>query len=376
MATFRDGDNEWELVRRPTRSDDLLLAWNNADAYLLRELREQGLPEGAQRVLIANDRFGALGVALAASRPQWWSDSYRAWQALTDNAEENQRDLHHIVHVPGHETPEGPIDLAVLRFPKSLAWWEDQLLRLRPQLSPDALVVAGGMIKNTPKRAFELLESCIGPTKTSLGWKKARLAFSRVDPEMSCEPGLPAKEAAVPELRATLESRPNVFSWERLDQGTRMLLGALDRSPETLDILDVGCGNGVLAFAAAHNYPNATIVGCDESYQAIASAQANASRLGVDAARLSFVTTDTLNDAVPEGTDLVVCNPPFHQGHAVGDQLAWDLFVQARQVLRPRGKLLIVGNQHLRYHEKLGRLFGNCTVRASDPKFVVLQAAR
>jgi tRNA1(Val) A37 N6-methylase TrmN6 len=70
--------------------------------------------------------------------------------------------------------------------------------------------------------------------------------------------------------------------------------------------------------------------------------------------------------------DLVLCNPPFHQQRAVGDQIAQRMFRQARDVLRPDGELWVIGNRHLGYHVALKRLFGRVELVASNAKFVVL----
>lgn len=376
MATFDDGEHRWELERRPPQPEGAARAWCSADAYLLNELRAGGHLAPGVRLAIVNDAFGALGVALRRFEPQWWSDSHRAYRALCENLAINGLAPLGAGHVPGHEAPTGPLDVVVMRFPKSLAWQEDQLLRLRPRLAPGALVIAGGMIGHTPRRAFELLKRCVGPTTTSRGWKKARLATARLDPSLDRPPGLAPSESHVPALDATLSSRPNVFSWERLDIGSRIMLAHLGASGRAGDIVDLGCGNGVLALALARAYPNASVLGVDESYQAVASARDNAARLELPPDRVRFEVADDLADVMAGGAASIVCNPPFHEGHAVGDQVAWDLFIQARRALRPGGSLTIVGNRHLRYQEKLGRLFGNCAVVAADTKFVVLRASR
>jgi len=72
----------------------------------------------------------------------------------------------------------------------------------------------------------------------------------------------------------------------------------------------------------------------------------------------------------------VLCNPPFHQQHAVTDHLAWQMFRDAKRCLQYGGELRIVGNRHLDYHHKLKKLFGNCTLIASNQKFVVLRAVK
>jgi 16S rRNA G1207 methylase RsmC len=49
---------------------------------------------------------------------------------------------------------------------------------------------------------------------------------------------------------------------------------------------------------------------------------------------------------------------------------------QARRALAPGGELRVVGNRHLGYHSKLGRLFGRCRPVAADRRFVVLSAVK
>jgi len=365
---------DWTLERLPPGGDPSLRAWSTADRYLLNHAREAGLVDHATRVLVVNDAFGALGVSLHAHRPQWWSDSFRSGRALRHNLVLNDLPDDAVTLVPGDEDPVGPFDLVLMRFPKSLAWQEDQLLRLRPLLAPSALVVAGGMIKHTPKRAFELLESCIGPTSTSLGWKKARLAFAQLDPELTCASGVPPKTIEVDGV--SISARANVFAWDKLDLGARVLLRSLPESDEPWRIVDQGCGSGVLALTLANRCPNAIVTGVDESYQAIASAEANAATAGLTQ-QTRFAVNDRLDDVAEAGdADLVVCNPPFHQSHAVGDHVAWGMFRQAQRTLVRGGRYLVVGNRHMNYHAKLKRLFGNCTTVGNDKRFVVLEATR
>ena len=82
-------------------------------------------------------------------------------------------------------------------------------------------------------------------------------------------------------------------------------------------------------------------------------------------------------DGIGDGSvDAVISNPPFHDDHALGDEVAWSIFTGARRALRDGGELRIVGNRHLDYHVKLKRIFGNVEVVASNPKFVVLSSTR
>jgi 16S rRNA (guanine1207-N2)-methyltransferase len=74
----------------------------------------------------------------------------------------------------------------------------------------------------------------------------------------------------------------------------------------------------------------------------------------------------------------VVCNPPFHQQQAITDHIAWQMFCDAKHVLRTGGQLMVIGNRHLGYDVKLTRLFGKQNVKlvTSNNKFVILQATK
>lgn len=93
---------------------------------------------------------------------------------------------------------------------------------------------------------------------------------------------------------------------------------------------------------------------------AIASAQENFSAAFGEGRQATFQVTNGLQGIPTESADLILNNPPFHQQHAVGDGIAWNMFQQSRSVLKQNGELCVVGNRHLAYHVKLKKLFGNC----------------
>jgi 16S rRNA (guanine1207-N2)-methyltransferase len=364
------------LERRPGNADANLQAWDAADTYILDQLRESGVGTGA--VLLVNDAFGALGLGLGPlDQPVCsWNDSFLAREALRANLIDNGRPADAVAFFPADETPGGPCHLVLLKFPKSMVYLHDLLTRLRPALAPGCRLIAGGIIKHTPAKAYRLLEDIIGPTRTSLGWKKARLAFTEFDPDLPDPPQVPAAVHPVPDLGFDVHNGPHVFSRDRLDAGTRLMLAQIPARQDAFEAADLGCGGGVLSLALAARCPRARILGVDESFQAVASARANAKRLGFGPDRINFQTGDGLTSLPPDSLDLVVCNPPFHQAQVVGDTQAWAMFHQARKALRPGGELLVVGNRHLGYHLKLQRLFGNCHPLVGDPRFTVLSATK
>ncbi|MET8299373.1 class I SAM-dependent methyltransferase, partial [Streptomyces sp. NPDC005180] len=135
-------------------------------------------------------------------------------------------------------------------------------------------------------------------------------------------------------------------------------------------------GNGVVGTAMAVANPDAEVVFTDESFQAVASAEATFRENAGPAAEAGFLVGDALSGVERESVDLVLNNPPFHTHRALTDSTSWRMFSGSRRALRPGGELWVIGNRHLGYHVKLRRLFGNCETVASNPKFVVLRAVK
>lgn len=86
---------------------------------------------------------------------------------------------------------------------------------------------------------------------------------------------------------------------------TRLCLLAISELARCERLLDVGCGSGILAIAAARRFPAARGQGLDVDGEAVAVAQENAARNGV-AARLTFATTPV--EAITAVFDLVLAN--------------------------------------------------------------------
>lgn len=375
MPNLDLNDKSLRLHRFPPRKNDPLQPWDSADEYLLKHVQESG-PGSGKSILVVNDAFGALTAGLHDYRPATWNDSHLSRLALEHNLGLNDLSAANITFIPGDETPTASFDLVLMKIPKSLAYLEDVLLRLRSSLLPGSQVIAGSMIKHTPARAYLLMEKIIGPTRTGLGRKKSRLATAEFDPGLEHPERLPDCEIVLEDYGWTLVGGANVFSRDHLDQGTRLLMKHLPTSEQPLRIADLGCGNGVLALAMARWCPAASLLGVDESHQAVASARQNIQRADLAERDIIFTVADGLVESETGSLDLVICNPPFHMGRATGDLIAWRMFEQAKRSLRSGGELRIVGNRHLGYHLKLKRLFGNCEVVSSDRKFVVLSAIR
>ncbi|MDQ1021656.1 23S rRNA (guanine1835-N2)-methyltransferase [Streptomyces afghaniensis] len=370
---------ELALARFPEDPRDRLRAWDASDEYLLRYLAREGVPLPGT-VVVVGDRWGALVTALAEHRPAQITDSHLTQEATRANLARHGVEPGAVRLLTTQDPPPGRVDVLLVRVPKSLALLEDQLLRLAPAVHAGTVVVGAGMVKEIHTSTLRLFERILGPTRTSLAEKKARLIFCTPDPalERPASPWpytytLPDGIGAV--SGRTVVNHAGVFCAERLDIGTRFFLEHLPSGGGGRRVVDLGCGNGVVGTAVALADPAAEVLFVDESFQAVASAEATYKANAV-AGHAEFRVGDGLA-GVPSGSvDLVLNNPPFHSHQATTDATAWRMFTGARRVLRPGGELWVIGNRHLGYHVKLRKLFGNSRLVASDPKFVVLKAVK
>ncbi|MEV7990369.1 methyltransferase [Streptomyces sp. NPDC086077] len=370
---------ELALARFPEDPRDRLRAWDASDEYLLRHLADQDVPLSGT-VVVVGDRWGALVTALARHAPVQITDSYLSQEATRANLTRAGVEPGTVSLLTTQDPPPERVDVLLVRVPKSLALLEDQLLRLASAVHEGTVVVGTGMVKEIHTSTLDLFERILGPTRTSLAEKKARLILCTPDPsrERPANPwpyryALP--EGVGPVSGHTVVNHAGVFCADRLDIGTRFFLAHLPRTSGAARVVDLGCGNGVVGTAVALADPAAEVLFVDESFQAVASAEATYKANGVPG-HAEFHVGDGLAAVAPGSVDLVLNNPPFHSHQATTDATAWRMFTGARRALRPGGELWVIGNRHLGYHLKLRRLFGNSHLVASDPKFVVLKAVK
>ncbi len=100
------------------------------------------------------------------------------------------------------------------------------------------------------------------------------------------EPGAASRPRSVtltlPDVTLSLRTDRGVFSAERVDPGTKLLLLDAPAPPEgAADLADLGCGYGPIALALAHRAPAATVWAVDVNARARALCQANATAAGL-----------------------------------------------------------------------------------------------
>ena len=150
-------------------------------------------------------------------------------------------------------------------------------------------------------------------------------------------------ELALPDLgrRVMLATDDGVFSGDRVDPGTRVLLDNGPPVPPAGDLLDLGCGYGPVAVALALRAPAARVWAVDVNERAVALCARNAEALGLGPERLRACTPDEVPDGLRFGA--LWSNPPIRIGRAALHQLLLSWLVR----LGDGGRAALVVQRHL-----------------------------
>ena len=167
----------------------------------------------------------------------------------------------------------------------------------------------------------------------------------------------------------TVFSLPGVFSANELDLGTDLLLSTLDQ-PLRGKVLDVGCGAGVIGSYIKMQHPKVILTMSDIHAMALASATRT---LAENQLQGEVVASDVFSH-IQGKFDLIVSNPPFHQGVDTAYHAVEELIRQAKWYLNSGGELRLVANAFLPYPDLLDRYFGAHQVLAQTSKFKVYSA--
>jgi 16S rRNA (guanine1207-N2)-methyltransferase len=107
-----------------------------------------------------------------------------------------------------------------------------------------------------------------------------------------------------------LTTSNSIFSPDRIDAGTQVLLATAPQPPAQGNLLDLGSGWGPIALTLALESPGATVWAVDVNERALDLVRANAAAVGAENVRA--VTPDAVPDDVSFAT--IWSNPPIRIG--------------------------------------------------------------
>ncbi len=156
-------------------------------------------------------------------------------------------------------------------------------------------------------------------------------------------------------FEVTLATEAGVFSRERVDRGTRLLIKHMEVDP-TDRFLDLGCGYGAVGVIAAKLAREGHVTLVDINERAVELARENLRRNQITNAEA--LQGDGFAPLGEHVFDVIALNPPIRAGFAV----VHSLIEQARSHMAPAGRFYLVARTKqgvVRIAEKMRQVFGN-----------------
>lgn len=297
--------------------------------------------------------------------PCLWTWDYNEFQYF----QSQQANVHF-----GVDLPEGDFDQAIIFVPKSKELLNYILHNVVSRLSLGASIFLVGEKKAGVERAAKQLQ----PYGQALKLDSARHCQMW---QVTIDTTVTAKAladwaqqytVATPNGDLTICSLPGVFSQNRLDVGTAVLLPFLSKVTSG-KIADFGCGAGVISAYLAKLNPKNRIFAMDVDAFALASTRMTFEKNDLAPEQLEITAVTGIEDA-PLFLHAIVSNPPFHQGIQTDYNASESLCKTSRRHLKSGGELWIVANRFLNYPLLIEQNFGQCTTKADQQGFKVLFA--
>ncbi|AGI25894.1 ribosomal RNA small subunit methyltransferase C [Pseudomonas sp. ATCC 13867] len=272
----------------------------------------------------------------------------------------------------GVTPPEGAFEAAVLFLPKSREL-TDYLFAALAHCVPDGELYLVGEKRAGVERASKQL-AVFGRASKLDSARHSQLWHAHIDGA----PGAPdlhtlAQRYELPLADGPLQvvTLPGVFSHGRLDRGSALLLEQLDGLP-TGQVLDFGCGAGVIGAILKRRYPASQLALLDVDAFALESSRLTLAANGLDG---EVIAGDGI-DAAPAGLAAIVSNPPFHQGVHTSYAATEHLLRQSERHLALGGELRLVANSFLKYPPLIEQHLGPCQILAEADGFRIYSARR
>jgi 16S rRNA (guanine1207-N2)-methyltransferase len=170
-------------------------------------------------------------------------------------------------------------------------------------------------------------------------------------------------------------SKPGLFGWNKVDLGSELLVNHLDKLPLTEiaphNCLDLGCGYGYITLAASKNRHCHSIKSwtmTDNNAAAIIAAEKNIMAAGLN----GKVIPDNCAISINETFDLILCNPPFHQGFNPDADLTEKFLRETKRLLSKKGIAFFVINQFVPLETKAEKYFSRIQLLHKEAGFKLI----
>jgi 16S rRNA (guanine1207-N2)-methyltransferase len=275
-------------------------------------------------------------------------------------------------------------DHILAHLPKGKATWQQTILDAAQLLCVDGTFYLAGANQSGIKSAAKYVKQVFGNVNV-LGYRGGCRVLSAV--QTTQHDALPAGAAddyyawrtiqtQVNDDTLTYATKPGLFAWKQLDQGTRLLLETLHTHPLRLDdrVWDIGCGGGPLTLLAARQAKHGHVVATDVDQRAVQATQKTITLNKLQNAQA--LLCDCAEELKGQTFSAVVTNPPFHQARATTYAIAEQIIGEAARLLEIGGRMYLVANSFLQYKPMIDRAFGGAQLLAETRGFKIWHAIK
>lgn len=352
---------------------------DNVDRMLLRVLDETFQAEPWRKsapVLVVNDATGALSA--------WVQAQGLEARFMQDSASLAAQQTAVTGPVATAPSPElfSEVATVIYRLARPLEALEEFSWHVARWAAPEVMVLAGQLQRHLNFSLNRVLDTVFEQVSASRGYYKARALRAQVPRPLSgtTPPRMPRKNTvSVAGQRLELRAYGLTFGAAKLDPGTRLLLETVLAEPTNIfppnaTVVDLGCGNGTIVTALAKTLPTLRLTATDDSASAVKSTTATLAANGVAGVRV--LHQSGLARLADASVDVVLLNPPFHDGTELTTDIAYFLFEEAARTLKTGGVLLTVFNASQGYRPQLQARVGPTHQLARDHRFIITQSQK
>ncbi|EDI4779863.1 16S rRNA (guanine(1207)-N(2))-methyltransferase RsmC [Salmonella enterica] len=310
------------------------------------------------RILFAGDLQDDLPARFECAASRAHTQQFHHWQALSRQMGDNVR-----FSLVAQASDVADCDTLIYYWPKNKPEAQFQLMNILSLMPVGVDVFVVGENRSGVRSAEPMLADYAQLNKVDSA-RRCGLYHGRLEkqPQFSLESWW--AEYNIDGL--TIKTLPGVFSRDGLDVGSQLLLSTL--TPHTKGkVLDVGCGAGVLSAALASHSPKVRLTLCDVSAPAVEASRATLAANDLE----GEVFASNVFSEVKGRFDMIISNPPFHDGMQTSLDAAQTLIRGAVRHLNSGGELRIVANAFLPYPKILDETFGFHEVIAQTGRFKV-----
>jgi len=327
--------------------------------------RNEALFEGKDILVAGNidDSYPLHLQALANSSTFCFSD-YRYFSELNDRLTTSTT-----VFTDNYQGDK-KFNLLLIFVPKAKQETQYLLANLTPHLEQGASIILVGEKKCGIKSAGSLLKPYASHINALDSARHCSLLYCELTTPVAAfkqADWIKTYTVKVNDIALDICSLPGVFSHGELDKGTELLLQHLPKKLKG-NLLDFGCGAGVIGCYIQTIYPNLDIDMIDINAYALASAKLSLIKNGLNA----NVFPSNVFSNVDKSYDTLISNPPFHSGKETNYTAAETFINQSPKNLKNNGTFLVVANKFLRYEPLLTNSYNNLTTTQQNNKFKLL----